>query len=82
VKASKPESEERGNELSVLAATDRKPESTSRTERSEAERQRLIKTCGAANLEGLELAADVELPQSCVELADNVEVESKTDASE
>ena len=56
-------------------------ECTSGTELSEAERQRLVKMCGATNLERLELVADVELAQSCVELASDAELESKSDAS-
>ena len=42
----------------------------------------MVKTCGATNLERLELAADVELAQSCVELASDAELKSKSDASE
>ena len=41
----------------------------------------MVKTCGATNLERLELVADVELTQSCVELASDAELESKSDAS-
>ena len=46
-----------------------------------AETQRLVKKRGATNLEMLELASDVELAQSCVELASDAKLESKNDAS-
>ena len=45
-------------------------------ELSGAETQRLVKKRGATNLERLELAANVELAQSCVELAGDAELES------